>query len=762
MGKHGDPREGYGLPAHRSQLPATRGGGGLVYVAEQTTYVRPDPELDLLSYWRMLVKHRWVILGVLAASLLVGALVTFLARPEYRATTTIQIEREAAKVVDVEGLEAVENAGNDRDFYQTQYELLKSRALAERVARALNLGQDPAIARLDEPAGVVEMVREKVRGAPARPTDPVARERAAVGDLMERLEIDPVRNSRLVRVSFESPDPELSARVANAVADAFIESTLARRFEATAYARKFLETRLAQVKQRLEQSERELVNYARSQGIVNIPTETGTGEGRSIDASSLVALNDALASARAERIRAEAQWRQAQASGGMTLPAVLQNSSVSVLRETRAKLSAEYQQKLSTFQPAYPEMVELRAQIAELDRQIATEVSNIRSSIRNNYEAARRQEAALAGQVSGLKSGVLDLQDRSIQYTILQREVDTNRSLYDGLLQRYKQIGVAGGVGTNNISVVDRAERPSSPSRPSKTLNLAIAAAIGLMLGLLIAFLLENIDETVTTPEDVEQKIGLNLFGSIPLLQKGQTIGEAMRDQRSAFAEAYYSAGTALSFAGEDGPPKVLLVTSTRQGEGKSTTAQTLAWNLARLGRRVLLVDADLRKPSLHRSLGVESSTGFATVLAGAVGLGETVRQISDLSLWFLPCGPVPNHPAELLSGARLKAMLDEAREQYDMVVLDGPPVLGLADATLLGGVADGVMLVVEAGKTRVGAARGAVRRLQAGRARVLGALLTKFDPRKVGYGARERYDYYYEYGPEEPKKLFARARLAS
>ncbi|MBW3559637.1 MAG: polysaccharide biosynthesis tyrosine autokinase [Proteobacteria bacterium] len=753
-------RQGYGVPAHRAGGLATRGSDALM-LPQQMGWSEGGGggELDLLGYWRMLLKRRWSILAVLAGALALGVLVILLTTPEYRATTTLQIEREAAKIIDVQGVEASESASGDREFYETQYQLLKSRSLAERVVRSLNLGQDAAFQSMDQPSGPLARLRRSSR--PEVPQDPVAQERAAVAQLLSRLEVEPVRNSRLVSVSFTSPDKALSARVANAVADSFIESTLARRFDASAYARKFLENRLAQVRQRLEASERQLVAYAQSQGIVNIPSGEGAGEGRSVDASSLSSLNDALSAAKAERIRAEAQWRQAQVAGGMTLPAVLQSSSINVTREARARLAAEYQQKLSTFKPEYPDMVQLQAQIAELDRQIGTEVSNIRSSIRNNYEAARRQEAALAAQVAGLKSGVLNLQGRSIQYTILQREVDTNRSLYDGLLQRYKEIGVAGGVGANNISIVDRAEAPRGPTKPNKLLILAIAGVLGLFAGVLLAFILENIDETVRSPEDVEQKVGLSLLGSIPTLARGQSAAEAMNDRRSPFAEAYYSAGTALSFATDEGLPRSLLVTSSRPGEGKSTTAQTLAVNFSQLGRRVLLIDADLRNPSLHKAFNLDNTAGTSNVLAGAMRMSEAAAAVGG-SLWVVPCGPLPPNPAQLLARARLREVLEHAQEEYDLVIVDGPPVMGLADAALLGGVTDGVLLVIEAGGTRVGAARAAVRRLQIGRGRLLGALLTKFDARRAGYGYEYGSEYGYDYGAEAPKKLFARKRLGA
>ena len=508
------------------------------------------------------------------------------------------------------------------------------------------------------------------------------------------------------------------------------------------------------MKQRLEESERQLVAYAGQEQIINVPTadETGAstaGGGQSLTAADLVALNSALASAKGERIRAEQRWRQAQSVSGAGLPEVLQSPSIQSLRQTKAELSASYQQKLNVYKPEYPEMVQLKAQLDEIDSQINAEISNIKSSLRNQYQVALAQERSLSGHVSGLKSDVLDLRNRSIQYNILQREVDTNRTLYDGLLQRYKEIGVAGGVGTNNISIVDRAQTPGSPSRPKPLFNLGLGAMIGLLIGVMLAFVLEALDDTIKSVEDLEGKLGLASLGVVPVLAKGATPEQELADPRSPFSEAYYSIRTSLQFSTTDGVPRSLFVTSARPAEGKSTTSIALARNFARLGMRVLLIDGDLRNPSLHRSLGLDNSAGFSTALTGA-GVLTDVMQVSDLpNMMVITAGPLPPNPAELLATGRLRAFVTEAESQFDLVVIDGPPVMGFADAPLLGAVIGGTLLIVSAGATRRGVVRTAVERLRVGRARLLGAILTKFDGRRAsaGYGYGYGYGYDYDYG---------------
>ena len=726
--------------------------------AEWWSEQRPEEapsEFNVLEYWRIILKHRFVVLGVFAAAIAIGIAATLLMKPIYSAATTIQIDRESVKVVDSDALTPTDMAGSE-EFFQTQYGLLKSRSLATRVVDNLGLARDGRFIKsmgLSDPSG---------SGAELT----ALRRKRATSALTEALSIRPVRGSRLVAITFDHPDPQLAARVANGVAEAFIQANLERRYESASYARNFLEDRLKQVKVRLEDSERQLVAYAANQQIINITPQAGGQPGmagaeqtasQSLTATDLVAMNAALAQARGQRIAAEQRWRQSAGGDGASIAEVLQSPVVQNLRQQKAALQAQYEDKRGVYKADFPAMLQLKAQIDELDRQIDSEISTIRRSIRNQYQIAAKEEGALAAQVERLKSGVMDLRDRSIQYTILQREVDTNRTLYDGLLQRYKEVGVAGGVGANNISVVDRASPPVAPSRPRPALNIGIAALLGIIFGILAAFLLELLDESLQTPDDVESKLGLTLLGAIPVPPKGMGVDEALGDSRSPISEAYYSVRTALQFSTPTGVPQVLLVTSSKPAEGKSTTSRVVAQNFARLGMRVLLVDADLRNPSLHRMFETDNSKGLSNLLTGVATLDQVVQATDVPNLLFLPCGPLPPTPVELLGGDKLRSMLIESKAQFDLVVLDGPPVLGLADAPLLADAATGVLLVVAARETKRGQARAGLRRLQQGRrSKVIGAILTKYDAKRspAGYGSGYGYAYSYDYSYGERPKL--------
>lgn len=706
---------------------------------------------DLAEYWRLAVKHRLIILGALVASLVIGAAATLMMTPIYTATTTLQIEREAVRVLNIEDVQPRETGYQAEEFFQTQYGLLRSRSLAERVIDSLGLANSDVF--------LEQMGAEPPQRGNRSAADYAAlRRRAVLGHVRDAFSVQPVRGSRLVTISFDSPDPQLSARVVNAFAENFIQSNLDRKYESSSFAREFLEERIAQTKAKLEEAERGLVSYAANQQIINITEENeqGSGETQSLATSNLVALNTALGESRAARVAAEEKWRQARSAALFSLPEVLQNPTVQRLTEERARLDAEYQQKLRVYQPDWPEMQQIRARLEELNAQINTVASGIRSSIQSQYVVAANQERSLQSQVNALKGDVLDLRDRSVQYNILKRELDTSRAIYDTLLQRYREIGVTGGISTNNISIVDLAEAPNTPSKPQLILNLLIAGLLGLGLGVAIAFLLEALDESLASPDDVESKLHLPVLGVVPLLARGEAPLEALGDIRSPFSEAYYSLRTALQFSTPNGAPATLLVTSSRPAEGKSTTAFAIALNLAKIDKRVLLIDGDLRNPSMHRLLQTDNDRGMSNILSGAADLPTTARATEHPNLSFIPCGPLPPNPAELWGGERLRRLLDQAASEYDNVVIDGPPILGFADAPVLAAAVAGTVFVLESRGTRRAQARGALRRLAMGRGTILGAVLTKFNTKSLQYGAYD-YAYDYEYGGEVKKSRAAR-----
>ncbi|WP_125257790.1 GumC family protein [Brevundimonas fluminis] len=700
---------------------------------------------EIAHYWRLAVKYRWIIAGSFLLALLAGVAITLLMTPIYSASATLQIDRETARVLNVDDVQPRESQGYGEEFFQTQYGLLRSRSLAERVVDSLGLAASNSFL---EQMGATPPVRgDRTAAEYAR-----IRREAVVSVVMTNFSVSPVRGSRLVQITFDSPVPALSARVVNAYAENFIQANLDRRFESSSFAREFLEEQIGQTKAKLEETERALVDYATAQGIVNLsePGPDGSGQTQSLAGTNLSALNASLASARAARIAAEQRWRQARAAPLLSQPEVLQNQAIQRLTEQRALLDAQYQQQSRVYREDWPSQVQLRSQIEELDAQISDIARGILSSIQGQYVVAANNERALQAQVDGLTDEVQDLRNRSVEYNILQREVDTTRTLYDALLERYKEVGVTGTVASNNISIVDQAQVPTAPSKPNLLVNLILASLLGLGLGALAAFVLEALDETLATPEDAESKLGLPIVGVIPLLSREQTPREALDDIRSPFSEAYYSLRTALQFSTPDGVPASILVTSSRPAEGKSTTAYATALNLARIGKRVVLIDGDLRNPSMHRIVGVENTAGMSNLLAGASSLSQVVQATSEPNLGIVPSGPLPPNPAELWGSDRLRVILADMRHEVDHVVIDGPPVLGFADAPLLSSAVGGTIFVLESRRTRRAQARGALRRLLIGNGHLLGGVLTKFDTKVTQYGS---YDYAYDYSYGEAAK---------
>lgn len=702
----------------------------------------------LRQYLRMIIRRRYVILSIVAACVLLGLIITLLMTPKYTATASIEVLRESSKVTDIQGVER-EASLADQEFYQTQYGLLKSRSLSERVAQQLKLIDDPKFferfdAAADTPAFQLVNGRYPAGGR-------VERQRVAGKTLRDNLVITPTRLSRLVDISFTSPDPVFSAQVANAWAENFIQTNLERKVQATSYGRNLLQRQLAQSKERLDASQRQLVNYASAQQIINLPSQSGDGKTtteRSIVADDLATLNTALSQATADRIQAEARFRQAGAAGAST--EALRNTAINNLRQRRAELAAEYQRLMVQFQPDYPTAKAVQSQIDQLDRSITREERRVSGSLDADFREALERERGLQNKVNALKSSYLDLRRRSIQYNIYQQEVDTNRALYDGLLQRFKEIGVAGGVGINNVSVVDAADTPEKPSSPRLLLNLVLSLLVGTGLGAAAAFALEQIDEAIADPAEVERRLGLPLLGSVPKVDRS-TPKEALIDRKSDLFDAYLAIQTSLAFTTESGIPRSFAVTSTRPAEGKSTTALALATTLSRGRRNVLLVDGDMRSPSIHQMGGVDHDRGLSNFLAGDDDISTMLFPMQDLGFMAMSAGPIPPNAAELLTGNRLAVLLARLLEQYDHVIIDSPPVMGLADAPLIASRVEGVIYAVESHGIRSSLVKTALGRLASANARVFGGVLTKFEVRKAHYGYG--YEYGYGYGRERDEK---------
>ncbi len=733
-----DPAQARGAVMERSadsksQIAPSREADGNYYYGEPFV----DTHVDLRDSLRVLYKHKWLIGAVAAACVTLGFLHVLMASKLYTATLRLQIDRGVTHIVESGNVMPLEGVF-DIEFYQTQYQLLQSRSLAERVAALSRYSPDldpsakSTAPGADLPSGRVE-------------PEQAARLSAAVGAILAGRAVKPVTGSRLVDVTFTDTDPDRAQRVANAFGEAFVAANLEKRFQANAYAKSFLEDQLQHLKLRLEEAEQAQLAFAEKEQIVATTDKTSIAE------SNLAAAHTALGGIVAERIKSEQLWRQAQDASGFDIPQILSNRGIEDLRGRRNELATAYQEKAETFGPDYPDMVKLKNKIKEIDRQLGAEIKTIKNSLRSAFEASLNQENEMKQRVETLRQETLDLQKRSIQYNLLKREVDTTRTLYENLLQRYKEVDVAGGVGSNNVFVVDAAERPGAPSAPNMSRSLMLALALGLACGVGAAFAREYFDDRIYSPSDAEQATGLPLLGVVPLIKNPKELLAQMSDQRSALSEAYRSACTSLQFSTPAGLPKSLLITSAGPSEGKSSTAFAVARQFAAIGLKVLLIDADLRRPSLHKQFSLDNGKGLSSFLTRNCEMRDAIRRQdgADDRIYVLTAGPVPPNPVELLNGSRFASLLTVSGEAFDLVVIDGPPVGAMADALVLANTANAALFVIAGGEGRRSGVRNALKRLAQARSKPVGVILSKFDARMASYGYGYGYGYgrIYEYG---------------
>jgi capsular exopolysaccharide synthesis family protein len=705
----------------------------------------------ILEYLRILRRHVKLIAGVLAIALVCALIATLITTPLYTAQVRLAIAREEANVTNVKSLEP-DSIGSGAEFYATQYSLLNARSLAERVSVRMKLSSNPIFLtayRLDKEAS---LLAPKV-GGQLSPDDQKRLEHRIVDKLVDNIAVNPVRASALIDIAFTSSSPALAAEIPNVWVDEFVQQSMDRRLMSTSIARAFLEKRLTETRQRLEQSDRNRVEFARKNAIVSL-SEVQSLDGKTRTTQTLVsanleALNRELVVATTARVLAEGQFdaaRSSTSSNGM-----LQTATTAQLRERRAELAAEYSKIIERFDSKFPDARLVATQIATYDASIKKEQENAFAGFSAALESAKNRENDLKERVDLVLQRYNAESSASTTSNIYQRDVDTNRQLYDALLQRYKEIGI-GAVGASNIAVIDAATVHRLPSSPKLRYNLVIAMLGGLLVAGTLVFVLENLDEGIRTPLQISDTLRLSLLGAPPLVS-GNTPVLDLQNPKSALSEAFLTVRTNLGFTTEHGAPRSFCVTSTLRAEGKTTTTIGLGLMLARAGRSVVLVDVDLRIPSLANQLGVANVVGVSNYLAGDDAWMGAVCTTSLPGVMVLPSGPIPPSAPDLLSGDRLKQLVAALLERYDHVILDTPPMLGLSDGPLIARTVEGTVFVVKAEATPLRAVQAAVQRLQDSKARIFGAVLTMYKSPHAHYG----YVYDYAHAGGEAKSAAGR-----
>ncbi|QDK31502.1 GumC family protein [Sphingomonas sp. IC081] len=697
-----------------------------------------------------IVRRNVLLIAATVASVVVfGAIVTMLITPKYDSQAQVLVEDQADQIIEGSDLQRAGAAWDTDRFLQTQLGILQSRSLARSVVEAGRFHEDAAFYSamgVDMPSDD-DLAREGF----AKKAYGNARKDVAIDALTEALSVKLPMNSRIIAITIKSRSPEYAANLANMFAERYIDGNLRQKYESSAYARKFLADQLEQARTKVTQSEHDLNRYARAAGLIRVSNQGDSSKPEaelSVTGSTLVQLNDAASRATADRIAAQDRWQAISKAAPLSISEVNSNQAVQALVGEKARVEAELADARSRYVDDAPQVKAKKAQLAEFDRRIGVIAESIKRSSYLDYQSASEREQSLMAKVDSLRNEALNEQDRGVQYSVLKRIADTNRALYDTLLSRYNQINAIAGAAVNNITLVDRAEVPTEPSSPKLILNIALSFIVGLLVAAAAVLLREVFDGSIRSPEDVEVKVGLPLLGLIPLEPK-RDVNDALEDRRSGVGEAYSTLVTNLRYSTANGLPELLMVTSSREGEGKSTASRTIARDLARLGKRVLLVDADLRRPTLHGYLAERNKRGLADYLTNQKTFDEIVAPTDVENLNYVTALPMPPDPALLLGGEGVNRFVADARARYDLVIIDSPPLLGLSDAALLANHADGVLFVIDASVFHRGALKSALRRLKLVNAKILGVVLNRFDPKNSGDNY-SYYDSYYTYGQAE------------
>ena len=681
----------------------------------------------------------------------------------YRGTTTIQINKENPQIVDFKEIFAVNTM--DMDYYQTQYKILETRSLAKRVIQNLKLAEHPEF--LPKPETPFQKWKSNILNSisglftssnPSKDPTENEKETTLINRFLKKLKIEPIRNSRLVKIHFDSNYPELSTQASNALAATYIQQNLETRFIATQQAKEWLTGQLEDLKAKVERADEALQAFGSKHDIISLE------EKENVTIQRLGELNVALTKAESERMAKEALYKQTKDGNFDSIPSILENKLIMDLKQAHIQVEAQYMKQSETFKAEYPEMIRLKSQMQTIQKRIDAEINKIITGIKNDYESSLRKESLLREAFEKQKVKAQEMKEKAIQYNILKREADTNRELYKGLLQRMKEAGVSAGIMASNIQVIDQAEFPTKPFKPNKQLNLLLAAIVGLFLGVGLAFFFEYLDNTIKTPEDVEQLIRLPSFGMVPeisyerrrRLESGTSYPVELvtfGHPKSMLSEAYRNIRTSILLSFSERPPKIIAISSPNPAEGKTTTVINTAIALSQTGAQVIIIDSDMRKPRIHKIFNnEENGIGLSNFLSGSTDLDSTIKRSDIPNLFYIPSGPIPPNPSELIGSKLFKNMMESLGERFDHIILDSPPVLGFADTAILSTSVDGVILVVLGGKTPRETLQHAKEVLHQVNAKILGVVINRIDIQRSDYGYYY-YRYHYYYGKEGKKK---------
>jgi len=748
--------------------------------------IQEEKEIHLRDHLRVLQKRKWMIIALILIPVIFTLIQGFTTKPIYRGTATLQINVDNPQIVDLKEVFAINMWATD--YYQTQYKILESHSLAKRVIQKMKLWEHPEF--LSSPPSPFEKWKSTVQSTllnsirslfsfagPKPPSSSKStldfvekvsedeKEVPLVGQFISRLKIEPIKESRLVKVHFDSYSPELSTRVPNLLAKEFIQMNLESRLDTKEQAKEWLTKQLEELRFRVESSDEALQKFGSQNDIFSLDDK------ENITLNRLNELNEALAKSESERMAKEAIYKQISSEKGfkaVALPSILENKLIQELKQNYIQLETQYTKLSETFKPHHPEIIRLKNQMETVEKSLNLETAKIIAGMKNEYESSLRKESLIRNAFAEQKHQAMAMQQKSIQYNILKREAETNKELYKNLLQRVKELGISAGFHGSNIQIVDYSEKPKGPYKPYHQRKVLLAAVIGLFLGIGFTFLLEYFDNTVKTPEEVDQRFQLPFLGSVPEIscEKRNQLSERKSSSRpflpvelvmcnqprSILAEAYRNIRTSLLLSFSERPPQRILVTSPSPLQGKTTTLINTAISLSQTGARVLIIDGDMRKPRIHKVFGDRNRLGLSDCLSGGAELTSVIRKSEIKNIYYIPAGPIPPNPSELLGSALFREMMQVLSQRFDHILIDAPPVLGFADSIVLSSAVDGVILVILFGKTQKMVLQRAKDGLLNANAKILGVVINRVNMDLNGY--KDYYGpYHYYYGEEGKRK---------
>lgn len=728
---------------------AYRYGEGYLVVEERD-------EVSFRHYLDFLVRRRWTIAAATTFCVASALIYSLAATPTFRSRTVMQIQPNGPNIVEFGNIQqSINQVQAYKDFFQTQYSVLSSRALAGRTVDALELAKDPLFNPALREKGVFGKFKEWLSGllpGEDEPVDPVLaaeRERKNLVDrLQKNVDVRPKEDSYLVELAYVAENPQLAYKIVSTMARQYVELTMDQSIGSAATAKEFIEQQLSVTKGRLEESEMALQEFARGKDIYAIEEEHKVLRDRLDD------LSERYTEAEAERIRLEALVTQLKGPLRSSMPGIVDNPLLKTQKDQLYEAQASLAEMRETFSNEYPDVKRLVGKVLALDKQVKATENSLASSIQASFESALQHEKDLRKTLDQHQDRIADFEAKSVSFNIMKRDIDTNRQLYENLLSRYKEVEVVGAMRASNITVLDKAEVPLRKYRPILALNLAVALMIGVFGGVGVAISQEYLDDTVKTPDDVEKAARLPTLATVPefaLPEDPAVLATYTPDRQVALmptspgAEAVRTLRASLLLAASGGLPHRLLVTSSSPGEGKTCMTTNLALAFAQMGKRVMLMDCDLRKPRVHAAVGLDNSVGNSSYLTGNATLKQVIRPSGHPNLDIITAGPIAPNPVDLLGSAMLGELLDELEKHYDLVLLDAPPTLGFADVPTLANRAGGACIVVAmAGSTPRHVLKHATEYLLRMQSKVLGVVLNKVNTRGSSYSY---YGHHYGYG---------------